>query len=292
MDFLIEQPDTVEEAVRILAERPGAARAVWGGSDLVVEVRDGLSRPEVVVDLTRIRELVEVRETGDGGLSLGAGVPLEHLARRPELAERFGALAEALRAVGSVPLRFGSTLGGNLATASPAADSAPPLLVLEAEVEIAGPGGRRRPALADFFQGPRRTVLGPGEIITRILLPPPPPGARGTYLKFARRRALDLALVSVAALGWPDAEAASGVRFRLAAGAVAPTPLRLPAAEEILAAGRLDEETRTAVRRAVEAAVRPIDDVRAAATYRREMAGTLALRAVDRVLRTLEGGVA
>lgn len=289
MEFTVRQPESVEDAVRLLASLGPRARAVLGGSDVLVAVKDGTEEPEVLVDLTRIAELAAIAEA-PGEISIGAGASLDDLRRRPELRDRYEVLAMALATMGSVQLRRGASIGGNVVTASPAADTAPPLLVLEAELSIAGPSRRRRVPIRKFFLGPRKTALEPGEVLVAIHLPRPPDGARSVYLKHARRQAVDLALVSAAAIGWHDGTAPSGHSFRIALGAVAPTPIRVAAAEEVLRESHLDGMAREEVRRAVLDAVRPIDDVRATAAYRREMAATLALRAVDQVMDRLAGG--
>jgi carbon-monoxide dehydrogenase medium subunit len=284
--FTYHRPASLQEAVTLLADTHAGRRPIAYGTDLLVWAKTGVAKPEEVVDLSGLAELQRIEST-DVGLVVGAGVPLSELGRQAILCERFPSMAEALNTMGSVQLREGASLGGNVCTASPAGDTGPPLLAYEAVMVIIGPSGSRELPAADFYRGPGKNALGPGEVIEAIRLPWPPDGAVGSYSKGARRAAVDLALVSVAAVAFPDAEAASGVGLRLALGAVAPTPIRVPAAESLVrqrgfppdASGELAQ----ALAEATRSTARPIDDVRASADYRRELVGVLAARAGARL---------
>ena len=185
--------------------------------------------------------------------------------------------------MGNEQVRNRATLGGNLCTASPAADSAPALLTLEANVVIRGAAGERRVPIAEFFLGPRKTALHKGELLVGVIIPAPPVGAVGTYVKLSRRKAGDLAIVGVAALAYPHN---GGYSWRLALGAVAPTPIRAPEAEATLNTGHDEAAIEYATKCAFDACC-PIDDIRASAEYRKAMVSRIARRAIEGVLEKL-----
>ena len=209
MRFDYERPSTVEQAVALLADRDRRGIPVAFGSDLLVQTKRRAREPGTVVDLTGIDELRALDEQEDG-LFLGAALPLGEIGRAPALA-RFPALRAAVATMGSAQLREGASIGGNVCTASPAGDSGPPLLAYEARMVLAGPGGRRDLAAGEFYLGPGRCAVETTEVLVGLRLPWPRPGSVGTDLKGARRRAVDLALVSVAAVAWPSSEMPSGL---------------------------------------------------------------------------------
>jgi carbon-monoxide dehydrogenase medium subunit len=272
----------VEDAVALLAKHGAAARPLAGGTDLVAQMRTGARRPAVIVDLKRIVELMEVREE-DGGLVIGAAAPAAALREHPLLRRAYPGLAEAVALIGSEQIQGRASLGGNLCNASPAADTTPALLVDEAVVEIAGPGGRRRIAAAELCTGPGQTALAAGELAVAIRLPAPVARSADAYLRLIPRTEMDIAVVGAAvrvALA-PDGSCAA---VRVAVGAVGPTAFRVPAAEAALAGARPDAAALARLAEAVRAAARPIDDKRGTAAYRRQVAGVLARRAAERAL--------
>ncbi len=250
------EPKTLDEAVAALAEGPGPVRALAGGTDLLVRLKRDPAFAARVVNLKRIVALRGILAE-ESGTSIGALTTIAELAASPEIVQRHPLLVEAALQMASPQVRHLATLGGNLANASPAADMAPPLLCLDAVAHVTGPSGSRTLALAEFFLGPGRNALAPGEILTRIFVPAV--AGRGVYLKFSPRAAMDLAIVGVACF-------AVGNERRVALGAVAPTPIRVPA------------DPTEAARRA-----QPIDDLRASAEYRRAMISVLVRRALERV---------
>jgi len=191
--------------------------------------------------------------------------------------ERLPALAQALGCLGSPLIRNMGTLGGNLVTASPAGDTLPALLVHDAVVELASRDGRRHLPVAEFLLGPGRTALAPGEILAAVRIPLPPPGAMQHFEKVGRRDALAIAVASLAARIVRD-QAGRVVEARLAVGSLAPTARRCPAAEAALLGRRLDREALLEAGRRIREQISPIDDIRATAAYRREVAGRLPLR--------------
>jgi CO/xanthine dehydrogenase FAD-binding subunit len=247
-------PRTLDEALAALAV-PGA-RALAGGTDLMVAVRSGKAAPSVVVDVTRIPELQALEEEPGGGLRLGAALSHSRLAGSPAVLRRAPVLARASAAVGSVQVRNLGTLGGNVVNASVAADTLPALAILGARFEIAGPAGRRVLEVEEFFLAPGRTALGGGELLTAVLVPVQP--AHGAaFLKVGRRRAAAISRLSVAAMADPRTGFA-----RISIGAVFPKPRRIPEAEDALGAGF------DAAGRAAQEAVRAVSGGRASMAYK------------------------
>lgn len=281
MSYEYSRPKTLAEALEQVSE--AGSRCIAGGTDLLVALRKKKrSAPTRLVSLRSLAELNGIREE-DSGLRIGACTPLTDILKHPA-AKNYPALISALRVLGSRQIRNVATLGGNLCNASPAADSAPPLLVYDASVELAGPSGNRSLALCEFFLAPGRAALQPGEILTSVLLPRPKGEARSCFLRRSRV-AMDLATVSLAA-GYRLRDGHL-TDLRLAVGAAAPTPSRLAQTEAFLEGATPDPET---LRRAAEIArgeVSPISDLRGSEWYRRELVGVFLARA----LRTREGDV-
>ena len=275
-----EAPSSVEGAVALLAVHGAAARVLAGGTDLLAQLNSGARRPHWIVDLKRIPELMQVREAG-GGLVIGAAVPAAELREHPALRRLFPGLAEATALIGSEQIQGRASLGGNLCNASPAADTTPALLVNEAEVEIAGPAGRRRLPVAALCTGPGRTALADGELVVALHLAPPVRRSADAYLRLIPRSEMDIAVVGAAvrlALE-PDGRCCAA---RVALGAVAPTAIRVPDAEAALLGTRVDAAALERMVLAVRAAARPIDDKRGTVAYRRQVIGVLARRVAER----------
>ncbi len=297
----VVRPRTIDHAVAALAHAGPTGMPHAGGTDLMVRVKEGRCEPGTIVDLSLVDELRGI-ELGDETIVIGAARPMADLLADPRVTTSFPALADAIRVVGSVQIRHRASLGGNIANASPAADTVPVLVALGAVARIAGPAGRRSAPVASLLAGPGRTTLAPAEIITAIEIPTAPRSA-SAYLRLTRRTSVDLALIS-AAVVLPEGEPP-----RVAFGAAGPVIERNAAVEDELAvgwpraeapgvasrdrgdAGRdtesgagnplpfSDGDLDRAARAAVES-VRPISDVRAGERYRRAMAGVLLVRAV------------
>lgn len=277
--FTYHVPDTLEAAIALHRDAGAGARFLAGGTDLYLALdRGGPAGHGVstVIDLKRIPGLAGIAAQPDGGWRLGALTPMAEIERHTDLPAQHAALCEGASYVGGPAIRNRATLGGNLCNASPAADTATPLLALGAVAEIAGPAGTRTCPLADFWLGPRRTVLGPGEVLVAVLLPAPPP-RMATGFQRLTRTAMDIAVVNAAARVALDA-AGYFAAVAVALGAVGPTPLAVPGLDALQ--GRLpDDEAFSELREAARAAAQPIDDVRGSAAYRKDTAGTLAERA-------------
>jgi CO/xanthine dehydrogenase FAD-binding subunit len=272
------EPKTTADACRMLEDRAGRARVLAGGTDLVIQMEIGRHCPEAVLFLGRLPELREIRFDPRDGLTIGAMATLREIELHPAVQERYPVLARGAAEVGSVQIRNLATLGGNMCNASPSADTSPSLLALDAEVRILGPKGERTVPITDFWTGPGRTVLEPGEIVTGVHLPVPHANTRSFYYKLAVRKAMDLAMVGVAVTVAP--RNGSFDQVRIALGAVAPTALRATEAEALVTGKPVtDDAIQQAAQKAMETA-RPISDQRASAEYRREMVGALTMRAL------------
>ncbi len=273
MEFL--QPSTWDDALAAKAAYPGAV-PVAGGTDVMVELNFDRRRPAALLDLTRVAPLADWGTDG-ALLRVGAGVSYRRLI--DELGDRLPGLAMAARTVGSPQIRNRGTVGGNLGSASPAGDAHPPLLACGALVELASLRGTRRVPVAEFFTGPKRSVLAPDELIAAFLAPP----AAGPqqFAKVGTRNAMVIAVCSFAL-----SLDVAGRRVGTGIGSAGPTPLRAPAAEELLAAelpwegGPLRPALAQRFGELVAAAASPIDDVRGTAAYRRHALSVLARRAL------------
>jgi CO/xanthine dehydrogenase FAD-binding subunit len=264
------RPTTLADALAALAEGGTRARALVGGTDLLVGLRHHTVEPDVLVDLKGVTDLPEPIVVTDDGVRIGATYTLGELAAHPVVQEWYPALVEAALTVGSVAIRNRASLVGNSCNASPAADTAPPLLVHGARVTIAAQDGDRTATLDEFFLGPRRTLCGPGELVVRIDLPRPEAGSGSAFRRLTRRRGVDLATVSVAAGVGADGALVLGM------GAVGPRPL-------LTRVGPVDLSDDTALDAALDellAPATPISDVRGSREYRIATLRVLAKRAV------------
>jgi CO/xanthine dehydrogenase FAD-binding subunit len=276
------EPKSASDACRMLADRAGRARVLAGGTDLVIQMQAGRHQPEAIIYLGRLPELREIRFDPRQGLTVGAMATMREIELHPAIQERYPTLARGAAEVGSVQIRNLATLGGNMANASPSADTSPSLLVMDAEVRALGPNGERTLPITEFWTGPGRTALEPGEIVVSVRVPVPHENTRSFYYKLAVRKAMDLAMVGVAVTAVPRNGGFDRVRIGL--GAVAPVALRATAAEA-LATGRSLSETaiEQAAQKAMEAS-QPISDQRASAEYRREMVRVLTARALRQLI--------
>ena len=278
--FDLAVPGSVDDCLKVLAN-PAGAKLVAGGTDLLPQMKNGLLKPPRVVDLSGVAELRVLAADG-GGLRIGAAVTARALELDERVRARYASIAESGALVGSVQVRNLATVGGNLCNAAPSADMAPPLIALEAVAVIAGPKGRRRVPLAEFFTGVRRTVLGADELLVELVVPDPGAHSGGNYLRHTPRRELDIAVVGVAS----QVTLAAGkcVKARIALASVAPTPVRATAAERALEGQALTPEViERAAGLAVEAA-QPIADQRGSVEFRRHLVQVLTRRTLTTAL--------
>jgi len=283
--FSYERPATLARAVALLEAHGPEARVLAGGTDLIIRLRDGSLAPTVVVDLKRIAELEPGIREADGRLVIGATTVMTDIAADARIRRRFEALAEAAAVVGSVQIRNRATLGGNICNASPAADTAPALLVYGAEVVAAGPGGSRRIPIGDFFVRSGETTLARGELVTSIELPVPARRMSAVHLRRTRRRGHDLASVTLCC-GVDEAGVA-----RLAFGSVGPRPILAVDATGVLADAGAPAEAKAEILERMYAEASPSPrSMRASPEYRRAMLRVLGGRALRIAIDRLAAG--
>lgn len=288
MRFEYVQAKSVEEAVSYLGRIKGA-RVIAGGTDLVVQMKRGGTRPECVVDINSISDLEYIACKPGEGLRIGALTKIEAI-KQASIRPKYRCVQQAASQMASVGIRNLATIGGNLCNASPSADMAPGLIVLGAKAKIVGSGGMREIGLEEFFTGPGATALGPDELLVEIAVPEPPSHSGGVYLKHSTMGSTDLAVVGVAALVITDHGSGLCTDIKLALGAVAPTPIRAYQAEKVIRGRTIDRASCQEAARSASEEARPISDVRASAWYRKEMVAYLCARAIDAALgRAKEG---
>lgn len=282
--FEYVRPSSLEEACAALVAADGSGatdgpvRALAGGTDLIVQMKQGGLRPKALVSLQDVPGLSFVRLDDDGALAIGAVTALAAVEHAAMVRERFPAVAEAASCIGSVQVRSRATVGGNLCNAAPSADMAPILIACGAEALITDGRAERSLPLEDFFTGPGETVLRRGELLAELRVPPAPPRSYAKYLK-TFRSAMDCCTVGVAVyvVFAPDLSVAD---VRLALGAVAPTPIRAREAEKTVIGNRLDDALIGRAGARAVAAAQPISDVRASAAYRMTLVEVLTRRAL------------
>lgn len=283
--FAYARPTSISEAVALLEEHGPAARLLAGGTDLVIRLRDGTLQPELVVDLKRIAELQPGIREEDGWLTISATTVMTEIADDPRVARHFAALAEAAAVVGSVQIRNRATLGGNVCNASPAADTAPSLLVYGATVVAAGPDGTRRIPIDSFFVRSGQTTLARSELVTAIELPLPERRMGAVHVRRTRRRGHDLASVTLCC-GVDEAGAT-----RLAYGSVGPRPVLEIDESGVLADPAAPPEAKTAILERMFADASPSPrSMRASPEYRLAMLRVLGARAVRTAIDRLATG--
>jgi carbon-monoxide dehydrogenase medium subunit len=286
-EFEYVRPASMEDACQFLAAHPDA-RPFLGGTDCFVRMRDGFFSPAYLVDVKGFDGMNTLRFDPAEGLEIGAAVPMNAVIADPQVQARYPLLAEAARSVASYQLRNRATIVGNICNASPAGDTIGACLVLNGQLTVCSPHGTRSLDLASFFTGPGRTVLQPGDVVTGVRFPLPPAGAVGRYIKLGRNRLSDLAIVGITVLGYPDPRTASGFAYRIALASVGPTPLRVPAAESLLAAEPITEQRIALAALAAMNTATPIDDVRSTASYRKRMVRNLTREALTSVWSRLQ----
>jgi carbon-monoxide dehydrogenase medium subunit len=285
-DFHYHRPATLDEALFLLDTKPDGV-LLAGGTDLLVDLKQGKRFHPDVISLTRIADLGTI-EVQDGSLFIGAGVTHNQLVHSPLIQQLCAAVGEAAQTIGTEQIRNTATVGGNLCTAASCADTAPILIALGAGIEIVGREGRRTLPLAEFFIDHRQTALAKNEILTKIIVPIPPPGTGAAFEKFGLRGASNISVASLAAV----VRVVDGhcTEACLVMGAVAPTPkVSVHAAELVqgrsISAIADDPLLLEQVGKAVAGDAAPIDDLRGTAAFRRNIIATLAQRALTAALR-------
>lgn len=279
-DFEYATAATVDEAVSLLAARGEKARILAGGTDLIVQLREGLREADLVLDIKKIPELMQMQFSPERGLRLGAAVPCYRIYGDAAVAAAYPALADAAQIIGGWQIQSRASIGGNLCNSSPAADGIPALIALRATCHIAGPQGMRTLPVEQFCTAPGRNALGRGEFLVALEFPAPIKLASSHYLRFIPRNEMDIAVVGCGAWLQLDAAGKTIQSARIGLGAVAPTPLLAIDASQWLAGKPATDETFAQAGEEARKLARPISDMRGPAEYRTHLVGVLVKRAL------------
>ena len=283
-EFELWLPRTLPEALQQLAAAAPEGAPLAGGTNVVPDLRSGRHCPKVLVDVSKLDELRGIRRE-DGHVTACGGATIADLLASPLVAETASPLRQASALFANPLIRNRATLAGNLADASPAADTVPPLLVLDAEVDLVSQSGCRTVPLDGFFTGVRKTVRRPDELIQAVRWPAPLPGTACGYYKLGLRKADAISVVSVATRVTRDPD--GRCQARIALGSVAPVPLRAHAAEELLCGQVLTPEIIAEAARLAAEAASPISDLRSSASYRRRIVEVLVRRQLEQAVEAL-----
>lgn len=275
---------SVDEVIKLLAEKGDTARVMSGGTDLLVALREGRRKAELVIDVKRVKETTELTYDAQNGLTLGAAVPCHRIYDDQALVKAYPGLIDSASLIGGVQVQGRASIGGNLCNASPAADSIPSLIVHTVICNIAGPNGKRQVPVEEFCVAPGRTVLQSGEFLVSLSFPAPKPGFGAAYLRFIPRNEMDIAVVGAGASVQLDESRTKIVSARVSLGAVAPKPLFIAAAGEALAGKAISDEAIAAAASLAQAAATPITDMRGTAEYRKHLSAVLTSRALRKAI--------
>ena len=268
---------TIDEAVDAHAKANGSARFLAGGTDLLVQIKSGIRKPNLVIDIKKIVELNSIQEISDNEFVIGASVSGANLNRNPKFAKLWPGVLEAFRLIGSEQIQGRASLGGNLCNGSPAGDSVPALIAAGCKAVIAGPGQRKEIPIENFHLGPGKTILENGQMLVALKFPKRNNNSADAYLRMTPRTEMDIAVVGCGV----NITIENGVctNARVSLGAVAPKPLLINEASDILVGSSLDEETLEKVSKICRDSCNPIDDKRGTIDYRTKVAGVLFKRA-------------
>ena len=285
------EPETKEEVFSLLRNYPkDEVIILTGGTDILPEMKGKTRFPQCLVNIKRLKDLNQILYVeNDQILRIGALAKLGEVERHPLIRRKFAILASAAHSVGSVQIRNLATIGGNICRAAPSADTVPALLVLESRLRIASSTNERTIPMDKFFLGPGETVLKHGEILAEIIIPEVPKHSGGVYMKHSPRRAMDLAVVGVAAMVCLENNNGLCRDVKIALGAVAPTPVRAYKAESALKGNKLTKDLILEVSKSIPKEAKPISDLRASAKYREEMLVALTRRSLTQAFETARG---
>jgi CO/xanthine dehydrogenase FAD-binding subunit len=270
-------PESVTDAVKALGQAKGAAQLLAGGTDLLVQMRGGRLRPQLIIDIKKLPGITQIKADG-GGFLIGAATSGAVLGEHEALRKAWPGVVEAANLIGSTQVQGRASLGGNLCNSSPAADSVPALIAAGAICIIAGPAGTRELPVEKIQASPGKTTLAPDEILLAFKLPPRPARSSDAYLRLIPRTEMDIAVVGCGVSLTLDA-GGTCTAARIGLGAVAPTTLLVEAAGAALIGTKLDDAAFTKLDAAITAAAKPISDKRGTAEYRTRIACVLARRA-------------
>ncbi len=288
-NFDYAAPTSLAQATALLEGAHGRARLLAGGTDLIVQLREHLRDADLVLNIKKIPELMELKYRSDLGLRLGAAVPCYRIYEHAEIPAAYPALADAARIVGGWQIQSRASVGGNLCNSSPAADTIPALIALGAQCVIAGPKGWRDVLAESFCTAPGRNVLQKGEILTSILFRPHVPFSGSAYERFIPRNEMDIAVVGAGSWVKLSADGTTIEQARIGLGAVAPTPLCAAEASQWLAGKSATEKTFERAGEVARKAASPISDMRGSAEFRLHLVGVLTRRTLAKAVERARG---
>ena len=280
-------PHTLQEGLALLDNKGQKAKILAGGTDLIAQMRAERVQPTTIIDIKKIPELNRLEWSADKTLHIGAAVPISKVVAFPHFTERFNILNQGCSVIGSTRIRNRATIGGNICNAAPSADSIPPLLCLKARAVIAHDAGTRVIPLEHFFRGPGETTLAHNELLVEIEIPASPTHSAGLYLRHTPREEMDIAVVGVAVFLVLAHGSQVCQQARIAVGAVAPTPIRVPQAEVLLTGKNISKEDIEKTAEKVAEAASPISDIRSSAGYRKELLKVLTRRTLKGACESL-----
>ena len=279
---------TVSEAITLLGEKGDKAGLLSGGTDLIVQAREGKKNLDWIIDIKSIPEVNELTYDSESGLTLGAAVPCYQIYAVDTICDAFPSLIDATKIIGGTAIQGRAGIGGNLCNASPAADGIPPLIVLNATCVIVGPNGEREMPVEDFCTAPGQTALEKGEMLISLKIPAPQKNSSSFYLRFIPRNEMDIAVVGAGASVILDESKQRIVSARIALAAVAPTPLFAEEASALLAEKEISEDVIEEAAQAAQSIARPISDMRGTADQRTHLVGVLTRRALNGAIQRVK----
>jgi carbon-monoxide dehydrogenase medium subunit len=282
-------PKTLDEAVQAMASKGDRARALAGGTDLLVQLRGGRRSADLVVDVKDIPELNDISYSPDSGLTIGASAPCYRIYQAADVASNYPGLVDSAYLIGSIQIQGRASLGGNLCNSAPSADAIPPMIALGAVANIVGPNGTRQVAVEDFCTGPGRNVLEPDELLVSINVPAPQAGSGANYLRFIPRNEMDIAVAGVGSAVVLDDSGQNFVSARISLASVAPTPVFCQEAGASLAGKPVSDESIEEAARLAMADAKPITDMRGTIRQRVHLVGVLTRRTLNNAVRRARG---
>ena len=282
-------PKSIDEAVQAMASRGEQARALAGGTDLLVQLRGGRRTADLVVDVKEIPELNQISYDAQNGLTIGAAAPCYQIYQNTDVASVYPGVVDTASLIGSIQIQGRASIGGNLCNSAPSADAIPLVIALGGVAIIAGPNGTREVAVEDFCTGPGRNVLEPGEILVSIHIPAPEAHSGSNYLRFIPRNEMDIAVAGVGSSVVLDESGQNFVSARISLASVAPTPVFCQEAGASLAGKPVNDESIEEAAQKAMADAKPITDMRGTIRQRVHLVGVLTRRTLNNAINRARG---
>ena len=282
-------PKSIDEAVQAMASRGEQARALAGGTDLLVQLRGGRRTADLVVDVKEIPELNQISYDAQNGLTIGAAAPCYQIYQNSDVASVYPGVVDTASLIGSIQIQGRASIGGNLCNSAPSADAIPLVIALGGVAIIAGPNGTREVAVEDFCTGPGRNVLEPGEILVSIHIPAPEAHSGSNYLRFIPRNEMDIAVAGVGSSVVLDESGQNFVSARISLASVAPTPVFCQEAGASLVGKPVNDESIEEAAQKAMADAKPITDMRGTIRQRVHLVGVLTRRTLNNAINRARG---